>query len=220
MKTLKTLAASVLLVSGMTVNSFADSSDFAGPYIGVSASAMGSAIDGKFTDGTSNARENKGTAGAVGAAAGFELGYNWAVTDMVFVSVNAEMNPFDADFKADDAVDADDVTVSMSDMYSYSIEPSFSVTSSSAVYLKAGVSEFSLKASGTGLDATQTFDLQGETFALGTKTITDGGMYFKTEVGLTSYDGFTLVGVGTNDGTAVIADIETAYGKIMVGKKF
>ena len=41
MKTLKTLAASVLLVSGMTVNSFADSSEFAGPYIGVSGSAMG-----------------------------------------------------------------------------------------------------------------------------------------------------------------------------------
>ena len=220
MKTLKTLAASILLVSGMTVNSFADSSEFAGPYIGVSGSAMGTAIDGTFTDGTSNARANKGTAGAIGVAGGLEVGYNLAVSDMVFISVNAEMNPFDADFKADDAVDADDVTVTLSDMNTLSLEPSFSVTSSSAVYLKAGISEFTIKASGTGLDAAQTFDLQGEVFALGTKTITDSGMYVKTEVGLTTYDGFTLVGVGTNDGTAKIADVETAYGKIMVGKKF
>ena len=62
-------------------------------------------------------------------------------------------------------------------------------------------------------------DLSGETVAMGTKTITDSGIYMKTEVGMTSWDSFTLVNVGTQDGT-VQADVDAAYGKIMIGKKF
>ena len=222
MKLVKILALSVLFATGMVTNSFAGSSHFAGPYIGITGSALGAAIDGTHTEtdgagGQSNS--TKGTAGAIGATAGAELGYNFPVTDVVFISVNASYSPLDADFKADDAMDTDDVTVTLEDIMAFSIEPSFSMSDNTAFFLKAGVSEFSLNASGTGLDAAQSKDLSGETVAMGTKTITDSGIYMKTEVGMTSWDSFTLVNVGTQDGT-VQADVDAAYGKIMIGKKF
>ena len=220
MKTIKTIAASILLVSGMTVNAFAGASDFAGPYIGVSGAAVGAALDGKHTDGDSGAVVTKGSAGAVSVTVGVEAGYNLALNDVAFVSINVNHNPVDAEFKADDAANADDITLTFDDITEVSIEPSFSITDNSAFYVKAGYSEFTVDAKGTGIDAAQSFDVSGESIGLGTKTITASGLYIKTEVGMASYDGFTLKNVGTNDGTAKINDIETAYGKITVAKKF
>ena len=220
MKTLKIIAASVLLVSGMTVKSFAGASDFAGLYIGVTGGAIGAAMDGKHTDGDANAVVTKGTAGEVSQTAGFEAGYNLALNETVFVSIALNHNPLDADFKADDAANVNDVTLTFNDVSEISIEPSFSITDNSAIYVKAGYSEFSVDAKGTGLDTKQSFDVSGDSIGFGSKTITDGGIYIKTEVGMTTYDGFTLKNVGTDDGTAKINDIETAYGRIMIGKKF
>lgn len=220
MNKLKTLAASVLLVSGMTVSSFADSSNFAGPYIGVHASAMGAALDGQHTDGDANAVVTKGAAGVVSMTAGAEIGFSKALSDVAFLTLAVSLNPIDAEFKADDAANVNDVTLTFGDVIEVSIEPSFAITSNSAFYVKAGYSEFTVDAKGTGLDAAQSFDVTGDTFGLGTKTVTDGGIYIKTEMGISTYDGFTLKNVGTDDGTAKINDIEVAYGKFMIGKIF
>ena len=220
MKLVKIIAISTMLIVGNTANSFADSSVFAGPYIGLAGSAVGVAMDGKHTDGDANAVVTKGSAGVVSAAAGIEIGYNIPVSDSAFITIAATYNPVDAEFKADDAANVNDVTVTFDDIMEVAIEPSFSVTSNTAFFVKAGYSEFSADAKGTGLDANQSFDISGETFALGTKTITDNGIFIKSEVGMTTYDGFTLKNVGTDDGTAVISDIDTAYGKIVIGKKF
>ena len=220
MKTLKILAASVLLVSGMTVKSFAGASDFSGIYLGVSGGAIGAAIDGDYTDGTSNGRVSKGTAGAVSGTVGAEGGFSFSLNDTAFLSVNVNWNPVDAEFKADDAVNADDVKVVFDDMIEVSIEPSFSLTDNSAFFVKAGISEFSVDVSGTGVDAAQSFDVSGSSVGVGTKTITDSGEYIKTEVGMSTYDGFTVKNVGTNDGTSKVSGIDTAYGKILIGRKF
>ena len=220
MKTIKTIAASVLLVSGMTANAFAGASDFAGPYIGITGAAVGAAMDGTHTDGDTNAVVTKGTAGAVSMTAGAEVGYSFELSDSSFVTVALNYNPIDAEFKADDAANVNDVTLTFNDISEISIEPSFSVSDNSAFFVKAGYSEFTITAKGTGLDNNQTFDITGDSFGLGTKTITANGVYIKTEVGMTTYDGFTLIGVGTNDGTSKVADIQTAYGKITIAKKF
>jgi hypothetical protein len=220
MKLVKIIAISALLVAGNTANSFADSSNFAGPYIGIAGSAVGVAMDGKHTDGDADASVTKGAAGAVTLAVGIEVGYNVPVSDVAFITLAASYNPVDAEFKADDAANANDVTVTFDDIMEVSIEPSFSVTSNTAFFVKAGYSEFTADAKGTGLAASQTFDITGETFALGTKTITDNGVFIKSEVGMTTYGGFTLKDVGTDLGSATINDIDVAYGKIVIGKKF
>ena len=112
-----------------------------------------------------------------------------------------------------------DVTVNMDHMYTASVELNMNVSDTSAVFVKAGHTEFELEASGTGLDNAQSFDLDGTVVAIGTKSITDGGIIFKSEMGMKEYDGFKLVGVGTDDGT-VTGDVDVAYGSFSVGMKF
>ena len=56
--------------------------------------------------------------------------------------------------------------------------------------IKAGVSEFDLAASGSGLDATQSITLQGTTAAIGTKTISDNGIGIKPDIQDRIFDPF------------------------------
>ena len=63
-------------------------------------------MDGKHTDGDANAVVTKGTAGAVSMTAGGEIGFSAALSDTAFVSIAVNYNPVDAEFKADDAANA------------------------------------------------------------------------------------------------------------------
>ena len=80
---------------------------------------------------------------------------------VAFITIAASYNPVDADFKADDAANANDVTVTFGDIMEVSLEPSFSVTSNTAFFVKAAYSEFTADAKGTGLDNSQAFDITG-----------------------------------------------------------
>jgi len=217
MKTFKLLVLSTILVTGMISKSFAGASDFDGFYVGVQGSAVGAEVDGKFTDG--NGEVSKGTAGAVSPSAGIEAGYSMSIDDTMFITLEVSYNPLDADFKADEASDNNDVTINLEDIMSVSLEPSFSTSENSAIYLKIGYSEFDLAASGAGLDANQSFTLEGTTIGFGSKTLHDSGLYVKTEAGVTEYDSFKLINVGDDDGT-VNADPTFAYGKVSVGFQF
>ncbi len=219
MKIIKFLFVSLLLISGMTVKSHADASDFSGFHIAIEASANGAAVDGSHTDTDSSAQVTKGTAGAVGAVAGASIGYTMALDDSFSMTIDGQWNPMDHSFKADDAANADDVTVNMDHMYTISVELGMNVTDSSQVYAKFGHSEFELEASGTGLDNAQSFDLDGQVYAIGTKTMMDNGVFWKSEMGMKDYDTFKLVGVGTGDGT-VTADVDVAYGSMAIGMTF
>ncbi len=219
MKIIKFLFVSLLLITGMTVKSHADASNFAGFHIALEASANGAMVDGEHTDTDASAQVTKGTAGAVGVVAGASIGYTMAFDDMFSVTIDGQWNPMDHSFKADDAANTDDVDVNMDHMYTISVELNAMVTDNSAVYAKFGQSEFELEASGTGLDNAQAFDLSGDVYAIGTKTMMDNGVFFKSEMGMKDYDTFKLVGVGTGDGT-VSADVDVAYGSMAVGMTF
>ena len=219
MKIVKFLFISLLLISGMTVKSHADASDMQGFHLALEISANGAQVDGKHTDTDASPNITNGTAGATGMVAGASIGYTMAFDDTFSMTIDGQWNPMDHTFKADDAANADDVTVNMDHMYSVSLELNANVTDASAVYAKVGYSEFELEASGTGLDSAQAFDLDGQVYALGTKTYMDNGMFFKSEMGMKEYDNFKLVGVGTGDGT-VEADVDVAYGSFAIGMKF
>jgi len=219
MKTIKITLLSILLATGLTVKAFAGASDFEGFYIGIQGSAVGAMVDGKHTEAAGNSRVTKGTAGAVSPTVGIDVGFSKAISDSFFIALNLSHNPVDADFNADDAANADDVKVTLENMNSISIEPSISLSDNTAIYLSVGYSEFDLKASGTGLDATQSFTLEGTSVGLGSKSRADNGMFIKSEAGVTDYDSFKLINVGTADGT-VEADATFAYGKITVGMMF
>lgn len=220
MKIIKVTILSFLLVTGLVAKTFAASSDFEGFYIAVEASANGAAVDGTHTDADS--KVTKGTAGAVSPIAGAAIGYTYALDDSFFVSLDISYNPLDADFKADGAASDEDVTLTLEDIYTVSLEPSFSVNDNSAVYLTAGYSEFSITAKGTGLKTTQAFDLDGTKIGFGTKTKLDSGLFIKTEIGMKDYDAFTIKDVGSsaNGYGKVKADTEMAYGQLSMGFLF
>lgn len=204
----------------------ADSSAFTGAYVAVTGSAIGMALDGTRTKTVGNVSSTKGKAGMVSPGAGLEAGFSYPLSDMAFITVGASMQPFDTEVKADNVTKSNNVKLAASDILSVFIEPSFNVTENSAFFIKAGYSESELDATGTDV-TNKTYDFDGTTVALGTKTISDNGLYLKTEAGITDYDGITIKNIreDDNNGTrtftsSVKADIEVAYGQVTLGYKF
>ena len=219
MKIVKFLIVSLLLLTGMTVKSYSGASDFQGFHVGIEIGSTGAAVDGKHKDTDATVQTTEGTAGATSMMAGASIGYTMAMDDVFSVTLDVSYNPLDHEIKADDAANVDDVTVKLEGSYVAALELGANVTDTTAAYVKVGYTEFELTATGTGIDNDQAFDLDGIVYGLGTKTIMDGGMFIKSEMGLKEYDGFKLVGVGTGDGT-VEADVDMAYGSLTLGFKF
>jgi len=205
----------------------ADSSSFTGAYIGISGSAIGMALDGKRTKTVGGAQTTKGKAGMVSPAAGAEIGFSYPMSDMAFITVGASIQPFDTEVKADNVTKSNDLKLTSSDIHSVFIEPSFNVTENAAFFLKIGYSESEVSVSGSEVESTKAYDFDGTTIALGTKTISDNGMFLKTEAGITDYSAIKITGIkeddenGTDTFTSTVnADIEVAYGQVTIGYKF
>ena len=203
----------------------ADSSAFTGLYVGVSGSAIGIAMDGKYNRTLGDAKSVSGSIGTVHESAGMEAGFSYPLSDMFFVTVGAGVTPFSSTIKANDALDEKNIILTTDDITTFFIEPSFNITENSAFFIKYGVSESEIAATGTEI-TNKVYDFDGETFGVGTKTVSDNGIYLKTEAGVTSYDTLTLNNIQEfNDGASTFtanakADVDIAYGQITLGYKF
>jgi hypothetical protein len=204
----------------------ADASAFTGAYVAVTGSAVGMALDGTKTRTVTGAKTTKGKIGMVSPAAGLEIGFSYPITDMFFVTVGAALQPFDTEVDAKNVTDSKNIKLASNDIETIFIEPSFNVTENSAFFLKLGHSESNLDATGTAV-TNASYSFSGTTIALGTKTISDNGMFFKTEAGMTDYDSITITGVqeriseSSDTLTATVkADVEAAYGQMTIGFKF
>ena len=104
-------------------------------------------------------------------------------------------------------------------MWTAYIAPTFVMSDTSSIYFKIGVVEAETSVSG---DVTAPGDLEGETYAIGTRTVLDSGLFVRSEAGLHEFDKITVTGKGTNitTTTTVSADPTIAYGSISVGYKF
>ena len=203
----------------------ADSSAFTGAYVGITGSALGIAMDGKHTRTLGEASVTNGAVGAVTESAGAEMGYSYPISDMFFVTVGASLSPFSTTIDAKDITEAKNVKLTTDDIITYFIEPSYNVTENTALFMKLGASDSEIKATGTEV-TNKTYDFSGETIAFGTKTVTDDGVFMKTEAGITSYDTLKITNIneefnGTSSFTATAtADVDVAYGQITLGYKF
>lgn len=220
MKKLKTMLF-VLLASVATTTSplLAGSADFAGPYVALSAQALGLELDGKHTD--SNSVDTNGKAGFVTPVVGLEAGYNFPVTDVMFLDISARWQDTDGQFVADDVDNVSDVTVRSGDHWTVSISPGFAITDSSSVYAKIGWNMMELTATGDLNDKTQ--DMEGMTYGIGTIALLPNGMFFKTEVGVNLYDNVSWDGLASDadGGTAKFSgDPTSVYGALSIGVKF
>jgi len=222
MSKLKTIALAIIFATSAVTPSLAGSDEFAGPYISVSASAVGAQLSGTYTDSDSVVTE--GTPGRVTGIGSAEIGYTLPLGDTLFVTAGASYTPGTAEIaNANDQDNVYNVNIKASDFYTYFIAPGISVTENSALYVKYGTSEADLQVTGT-FDGTASKDLSGETIALGLKTILPSGLFFSSEVGFTEYDGITVndIGEAAEDGEQGDAkgDPTIAFGTFAVGFRF
>lgn len=213
-------AVAMLLASTATTSLMAGSSDFAGPYIAVQVQANGAVMSGTATDTDSST--TNGTLGKVFASTGIQLGYAFPVGDSLLLGIDFNHQPgsgkiaLDAGSSNTDG-DTDDVTIDISDLNTASIMAMISVSDSSAVYIKGGVSHASLEWTGS-VQKELNSSVQGTHGAIGSRTLYGNGAFLQTEFGVTDFD--TLNVFHQNSGGSATASPKTVYGSVSLGYRF
>ena len=114
-----------------------------------------------------------------------------------------------------------DVKVVISDFVTYYIAPTVMLTDTSSLYVKIAYTEADVAVTG---DISNPGDLNGDTFAIGTRTVLPSGLFVRAEAGLTDYDNVIATGLGTAGGiattTSYSADPKVAFGAISLGFRF
>lgn len=216
-------AVAMLLASIVTTPLMAGSSDFAGPYIAIQAQANGAVMNGTATSGGDNAgNTTNGTLGKTFASTGVQLGYAFPAGESVLLGIDLTYQPgkgkisLDAGSANTDG-DTDDVTIDMGDIYSGSIMAMVSVSDSSAVYAKVGMSQASLDWTGS-VDTSLNSSVRGEHVAIGSRTLYGSGAFIQTEVGVMDFDTISVDHI--NSGGSATANPESVYGSVAIGFRF
>jgi hypothetical protein len=225
----------LVLVSTGTVL-LADSSNFAGPYVGLSGFSGG--IEAKGTANTTLVDGNdtdRVSFGKVTVATGFEGGYVIPLGSLFLLDVGASYLIGEASIAHENDSNnstTDNVTFTANNFVTFFIAPTVALSDTSSLYIKWGLSEADVDVSG---DINNPADLSGETFAIGTRTVLDSGIFIKTEAGYTEYNGISAHGKGLRPSTGDIGGGSTnasstnnsysaepliAYGSVSLGFRF
>jgi len=226
------LSAIALLASSTSL--MAQSKNFAGASIGLSLSAVGAEISGSSTSSsgaTAGTNATSGSIGKVAEIAAIDASYGFAMgANSVFV-VGATYTPGKAkagsgnytdNNTAADAAGASQtgtLTVEVKDPYTIYVAPTYVVGNNSALYAKLGYSKADVNVNATGGAAltTKPNDLEGWTYAIGSKTLLTNNVYVGVEASVTDYDAIKAV---RNNGVNIDADAKVAQGTITLGYKF
>jgi len=218
-----TYAMALLVSIGFATPTLAGSSDFAGVWIAGHAELNVVAIDGSHTENNTNsngAKVSSGTVGGWAPTAGFEVGFNLPLGDTFFVTVGmADGGGKSAKIAGGvDAANNADVTVHASNPSWYYIAPSVSIFDNSAVYFKIGRAKAGLEAIGDVTGAPN--NIKGDMWGIGTTSIANNGLFFKTEAGAIQYDEFKITGIAGSSAAIAEGNPLVGYGHIAIGYKF
>jgi hypothetical protein len=210
-----------LLVSlGLSSPVLAGSSDFSGIWVAAHAELNVVAIDGTHTEVTDGVETDAGTVGGFSPTAGYEVGFNLPLGPLFFVTVGVADtgggSASIADFR--DQENNADVSLQASDLTWYYIAPSISIFDNSAIYVKLGTVQADLKAIGDVSGSPN--NIEGDMWGIGTTSIANNGLFFKTEAGAIQYDQFKLTGIGGNSASIVEGNPLVGYGALSIGYKF
>jgi len=213
----------------------ADSSNFAGPYVGLQVLALGAEFDGTGTstgDGctactTSNITD-KVNVGTTAGSYGLEVGYVIPMGSNFALDLGGQYLQGKGKVAAtnsDVANTAGNVSFEFDDHITGYIAPTLILSDTSSIYLKVGVSEAATSVSG---DITTPADLSGQMLAIGTRTVLDSGIFIRTEAGYTDYNGIGATGKGEgtvakdliSTTTKFSADPTIVHGVISLGFRF
>jgi hypothetical protein len=233
------LCAIALLASSTSL--MAQSKNFAGPSLGLSVSALGAEINGSGTSstgGTSGANTGSASVGKVAEIAAIDASYGFAMGNNSVLSIGATYTPGKA--KAGSGTytdngsgtlnvnDAGSMNVEVKDPYTIYIAPTYVVGPNSALYAKLGYSKTDLNVTATG-SATLTkkpSDMEGWTYAIGSKTMLTSNLYLGVEASITDYDSVTATQSTSANGLVagttknITADVKVAQGTVTLGYKF
>ena len=217
-----TYAIALLVSVGFAMPAMAGSSDFSGIFVAGHAELNVVAIDGTHTQTTDSEEVGAGTIGGFAPTAGWEAGLNLPLGGTFFVTLGyadgggqtAAIAKFD-----DGATEGTaDVSLHASDPHWYYIAPSISIFDNSAVYFKFGQMQTDLKAIGDVTGAPNNID--GDMWGIGTTTIANNGLFFKTEAGAIQYEQFKITGIGGSANAIVEGNPLVGYGHVAIGYKF
>ena len=221
------LSAIALLASSTSL--MAQSKNFAGASIGLSVSAVGAEISGSSTSGTggtSSANSTSGSIGKVAEIAAIDASYGFAMGNNSVFVVGATYTPGKAKAGSgnytdnnDTAKDTGTLSVEVKDPYTIYVAPTYVVGNNSALYAKLGYSKADINVNATGGAAltAKPSDLEGWTYAIGSKTLLTNNVYFGVEAAVTDYDSIRATRA---TGVSVNADAKVAQGTITLGYKF
>jgi len=232
MKKINTIiAACTLMLVSMSTSAISDSSNFAGPYIGLQGSSIGAGVAGRQSGGVDTVNESTtASVGKTGLAVGYEAGYAIPVGSMFLLDVGGTFidGALSLRSSSTDIAGTDDVKFVVSDFYTIYAAPTLVLSDTSSLYVKIAKSEAAVAVQG---DITDPGSLSGDTFAVGTRTVLDSGIFIRAEAGMTDYNAITSSGKGTavptSGGPGGIstnknfnADADLAYGAISIGFRF
>ena len=226
------LGACALILSG--ASAVADSANFAGPYIGISALSAGIEVDGSGTQssGTAEAADSNSvrddvSAGEATGAVGAEVGYVIPMGTGFALDIGASHVTGEGTIsaKTNDTDSKGNVSFSVYDFVTGYIAPTLVLSDTSSVYIKLGLSEAD---TGTTGGVTQTGRLSGTTWGFGTRTVLESGIFIRTEAGFTEYNEIAARGTGAAVGdskaipttTVYSAEPTIAYGRVSLGFRF
>jgi hypothetical protein len=232
------LSAIALLASSTSL--MAQSKSFEGVSLGVSLSAIGVEVAGSSTNNNSTTTNNGSTAsgslGKVAEIAAVDLSYGFAIGPNGIIQVGASYTPgkakagsgtFSEKTGSTPLADTGSLTLEVKDPYTIYIAPTYVVSKDSAIYAKLGYSKADVNSKSTGSAALskKPSDLEGMTYAIGSKTMLTPNLYLGVEASVTDYDTISAtVAAGAenvNDGLRKVnADVKTAQGIVTLGYKF
>jgi len=209
----------------------ADSSNFAGPYVGITFSGYGSQLDGTSrTSPTAGTYEqDEVSLGQVAPVQGFEVGYAVPVGSGFLIDVGAAYFSGSAtlEFHNDQLPNSGTGQLSPNKVVSFTVDdlvtgyiaPTIVLSDTSSLYVKVGLSEADIGVTG---DITTPANLSGTTWAMGTRTVLDSGVFIRTEAGYTEYNEIHAAGKGTAISTdnTYMADPTVAFGAVSLGFRF
>ena len=219
------LSAIALLASSTSL--MAQSKSFEGVSLGLSASVVGAEVSGSSASSSPGTRNSSGSLGKVAEIAAIDLSYGYPVSNNFLVAIGASYTPGKA--KAGTGTYTGDGTtgdtngklnLEISDPYTIYIAPTYAVSKDAALYAKLGYSkaDVNVTAADSASLSRKPGDLEGITYAIGSKILLNNNVYIGVEASLTEYD--SISATRTTGSVNVNADATVAQGTITLGYKF
>ena len=207
----------ISILALLFVASYAHAASLSGLYIEVGTSAVGTEMDGSYSDDDSDI--SYGQVGKTAVTGSYGIGFMTSRDRPFGLDLGWAASPGSAKLNTTSDNTGSDVSIELSDMTELYITAMANITEDASVYFKLGRSEVDTTVSSTVKDPG---DFSGDTVALGTVMSWGSNMYIRTEAGITDWDNVTITGSGSGVGTdeSITIDPTSHYGKIAIGFKF